>query len=739
MNNATTQAALAAVKPSIDATLQLINEQLASFFAQPTEQAVATVVAEVESLAGLFKQHDNQGLAVYCLALAQNVHELAAHPEQLTSPHREIFAEAVHALHEHLNQIMAGAANSPLQLFPVYQKLQQLRGINSAFEQDLFFPNTQIDLPESVLCEPIVADIVAQLRAARSQYQQALLHYLRQSDQHIALAEMQQAAGKIMAALPANSARAYWWVAQGFFDCLLANEPCEGLDVPRLLGRIDQQMRALFEARTFDEQPALNQMLYVLARASHTPLSTEIQHAYDLSAYFSAQATPSALADDVELLEIFLEEAHEVLAILQENWQLSQQHPDEPRYLETMRHGFATLKVSARMVGLLTLGEVAWNVERAMAVWLKDVRTVTPQLSALLVRALAEFTHWVEQLQQHGRVNLVADELNQLAAQLENPHALIAAPATVSADNAAPQSASQLVNDAELPTSENQELAILESFLDEASEVLQNVQILLAQARAQPYERAFFASIASCFATLKVRGRLVGLNKLGEVAWNVERALDAWLKQAEGDNVLALEMLTLAIKDFGGWIASIKEQGVARIVAHDLNQLAAQLENAGAALTSELVQATALDDLAVVETQQNLAQPVEAEAVLPVSTNMLTQMLNDVNEMSGAHARVEAELSALKQGLLLLGNSVTRLDKHVRTVENAAENQADTTRIEPAVSLPELAQLLNASVEEMQTLQQVLLKNLDETSAAVTVQARSQQALQTHLMSGGTE
>lgn len=880
MNNAQHQTALAVVKPAIDAALEAIKTQLTLFFAQPTAQIapIQLAIAEAKRLVGVFKMLDMPGLAAFCAELEQGLTELAIRPAQASALHREIFNEALQNLRDYLQELEEGADNASLRLFPAYEKLQHLRGLEMSFEQDLFFPNTQVELPHGLLATPAVSDSAAQLRAARSQYQQALTRYLRRVERPFALQEMQHAASQVLTALPADAGRAYWWVAQGFLAGIAAGEVSEDVQVSRLMGRIDQQIRALIEGREFSVQPELNQMLFTIGHAkqsgaaiittyhlntylpapnslapaqlskrllvineelskaeesleqsltgdtvaltalkaqlvlvaqycqlldqdtikllatsiaehaekftaaeeqktlslslavamlglqravrnyrnldagfaeqtglliadfelalqgrqlseagllrfaelsSHSTtqdawpplvkalsdnlhmvetvltsvfenpeqrdglvklprllaqvtgalvmnnepaaiqLSQDLQLAVDtllhsvntlslpesralatavssLESYCltlneqgagdtqnllsasqglrqqtvllpntvalvkatpSASLLPSLHNEDAELLAIFLEEAHEVLGIVQESLELSQLHPDTQSYLVTIRRGFHTLKGSGRMVGLAELGEVAWNVERAMNAWLKEERTTTEQLSQMIRLAIQQFSGWIQQLQKSGRSPINASELNQLAAQLENPHLVAkiaepviepvfaappvsSAPAAASALNfaAAITAPETISNTEEIQTSDNLELEILEIFLEEASEVLQNLQAFLAQAQAEPHDTAHFVNIRRSFHTLKGSGRMVGLTKLGEVAWNVERAMNAWLKLEHPPSELVCQMVAVAIADFSTWIDSIKANGAAHIVAHELNQLAAQVE-----------------------------------------------------------------------------------------------------------------------------------------------------------------
>ena len=69
---------------------------------------------------------------------------------------------------------------------------------------------------------------------------------------------------------------------------------------------------------------------------------------------------------DAELLGIFLDEAGEVLQTINDTVPACRAEPDNLDALTTIRRGFHTLKGSGRMVGLMDLGEVAWEIEQLM-------------------------------------------------------------------------------------------------------------------------------------------------------------------------------------------------------------------------------------------------------------------------------------------------------------------------------------------------------------------------------------
>src|SRR5512140_1404316 len=128
--------------------------------------------------------------------------------------HREVIQRALLILTHFLGSLADGAPNAALRLFDPYQELLQARGIEAAFAVDLFFPDLKVELPPEVVNVPLEADAQAHVKAARIQYQQALLKWLRQDNAVEALQNMHAA---VLAVLPcvAPANRAFWWVAGG--------------------------------------------------------------------------------------------------------------------------------------------------------------------------------------------------------------------------------------------------------------------------------------------------------------------------------------------------------------------------------------------------------------------------------------------------------------------------------------------------------------------------------------------
>ena len=134
---------------------------------------------------------------------------------------------------------------------------------------------------------------------------------------------------------------------------------------------------------------------------------------------------------DLELLEIFLEEANEVVATIREHLETLRGKPHDSEALVTIRRGYHTLKGSGRMVGLADFGDVAWNCEQVFNKWLKDERPASAGLLAFVEHTSTSFSAWVETLSAVGIAEIDGAEIARMAEMLKNGEE--PTPATVAA------------------------------------------------------------------------------------------------------------------------------------------------------------------------------------------------------------------------------------------------------------------------------------------------------------------
>lgn len=117
---------------------------------------------------------------------------------------------------------------------------------------------------------------------------------------------------------------------------------------------------------------------------------------------------------DSALLEIFVEEALEVVAAVRTQHAELSAHHDRRDLLIDARRAFHTLKGSGRMVGQTDMAEVAWRVEGVLNRVLETDRAVNEPELKLIGAAANYFGDWVQELQAKGSVQLDVSVLDEL-------------------------------------------------------------------------------------------------------------------------------------------------------------------------------------------------------------------------------------------------------------------------------------------------------------------------------------
>ena len=160
------------------------------------------------------------------------------------------------------------------------------------------------------------------------------------------------------------------------------------------------------DTRTLESQPeALEPEAPAELRTAFEPLVAleSVQPPIEIPAPLPSSPAPSETQEqteeiDQELLEIFLEEAREVLDRIADHIDAIRPPDSDPEALTVIRRGFHTLKGSGRMVGLAELGEAAWGMEQTLNRWLQLDWSPNDSLAGLIANAHDRFEAWVAQI-----------------------------------------------------------------------------------------------------------------------------------------------------------------------------------------------------------------------------------------------------------------------------------------------------------------------------------------------------
>ena len=137
---------------------------------------------------------------------------------------------------------------------------------------------------------------------------------------------------------------------------------------------------------------------------------------------------------DTALLEIFVEEATEVIAAVQSNLVDLERDRSRRDLLVDTRRAFHTLKGSGRMVGQVDLAEAAWRVERALNHAIEAERPLSEPEITLIASASQDFEAWIDVLRRDHEAHVDVTAFDELIERCAHAQALIAdAPVTSAA------------------------------------------------------------------------------------------------------------------------------------------------------------------------------------------------------------------------------------------------------------------------------------------------------------------
>ena len=292
------------------------------------------------------------------------------------------------------------------------------------------------------------------------------------------------------------------------------------------------------------------------------------------------------------------------------------------------------------------------------------------------------------------------------------------------------------------PPQDELDAQLLPIFLEEAGELFTTLHATLRAWRVAPEATAHPITIARLLHSLKGSARMAGAMTLGSHLHQLESRLE---------DGLADKLDTLTLIDDLAFGLDVSEQmidSIAGLPARALEPMPA----ASATPASTQASTAAATPAAPRTTTTIAAEAGDADAIstatLRVRAEQVDQFVNQAGEIGVSRTRIEGELRTLRRSLLDLTENVIRLRNQLREVEIQAEVQMqsriaqaeshhgefDPLEMDRYTRLQELTRMMAESVNDVTTVQQTLLHNLDGADGALNGQARTSRELQQGLM-----
>ena len=314
---------------------------------------------------------------------------------------------------------------------------------------------------------------------------------------------------------------------------------------------------------------------------------------------------------------------------------------------------------------------------------------------------------------------------------------------------------------------------VLPIFLEEAAELFPQAGDELRAWRRRPIGREGAHQLRRTLHTFKGSARMAGAMRLGELTHRMESRLldDGMLEQPtpqlfdsldiDLDHIaFVLDALRLGKANISlPWLAWTAEAALPEMRAPEVPIASATAAGVAAGThgpapgRSSVIPLTPRAPAHVAPVTAALSDTAEAEtgqrALLRVRADIIDRLVNEAGEVAITRARVDGELRSLKSNLLELTISVIRLRAQVREIEIQGETQIqsrlslsgesaegfDPLEFDRYTRFQELTRSLAEGVNDVATVQQSLLKNLDDADAALLTQARLSREMQQQLFS----
>lgn len=481
------------------------------------------------------------------------------------------------------------------------------------------------------------------------------------------------------------------------------------------------------------------------------------------------------------LYEIFMTEAHQRLEVLQEE---AERHAEiaSSTVSEHARRAIHTLGGIAGTAGITVLAELSHALEQY---WNRFVHCPLPSAHLQLVQDTVARLHEMITVIERGSFPEAAQDLIATLGELEDqqgaqvvelasdtvipaaetpveplPEArpvdavsATAEPGTTSAPG--PLDVSALVPEiksaAPAPVFERREVAdeidqqLLPIFIEEADTLVPDTSAQLRAWKAAPAETAARDALRRNLHTIKGSARMVGAMRLGELTHVMESRVIAVVEGHLNASAEVFETLEAQLDRLADTVERLKRGDFSPLVEDLAAPLHAPVEPvpAGAVGEAPATPARTADPGAPI-------QPATRDSnvlTLRVRADWVDRMVNQAGEVAIARSRIESEVFAFKRHVTELSEALVRLRGHIREVEIQAESQMQATfqtqgaaeefdplEFDRFTRFQEVTRFLAESVNDISTVQHILLARLGEADAALIQQTRLNRELQQDLL-----
>ena len=442
------------------------------------------------------------------------------------------------------------------------------------------------------------------------------------------------------------------------------------------------------------------------------------------SATAELQQKATELEPDDEIVEIFLEEAVDILDSSGQALQRWLSDPDNVAPLSSLQRDLHTLKGGARMAEVEAIGDLAQELESLYEGLVDRRYHYSESLGRLLLKIHDRLALLLDQLQNHQPLTPAQDLIEVIRQVRQGQNVAEAPPASVDHDSAG--------NDPEL----------LEIFLEEGFDIIENSGAALLRWQAEPGNRQEVETLLRDLHTLKGGARMVEIGPIGDLAHELE-----YLYESLSSGALQPSVELFALVQRGhDRLAQMLDGVRAGQPCPPADRLINAIQNFSHPVTVETPPALPLP-------AKTEPAPPTAEAgadMVKVSAELLDELVNLAGETSIFRGRIEQQVNDAQIALNEMETTIERMRDQLRRLDTETQGrilsrqQVDAERLgyeefdplemDRHSQLQQLSRALFESASDLLDLKETLDRRNHDAENLLQQQGRINTELQEGLM-----
>ncbi|MCG8425820.1 MAG: Hpt domain-containing protein [Chromatiales bacterium] len=275
----------------------------------------------------------------------------------------------------------------------------------------------------------------------------------------------------------------------------------------------------------------------------------------------TASADKPPLEDiDPEILDIFIEEAREELGVIQEYLPRWLNDRDDQNALITFRRSFHTLKGSGRLVGALTIGELAWSVENMLNRVIDGTVEASPAVVQVLNDCVAVLPELIDCQERGEQAQVDLQPIMDRAFSLTDPNFVVdETVSTVTTDVAVEESSAE--EEVVVEPAVSMDPVLLEIFQAESQGHIDTLRRFLKDCQASELNCAVDSRLVRAWHTLHGSAKMSEVDSIAAISAANEKYINLLSDQNIHADEAIIALLERGVGGIEAILACINEPG----------------------------------------------------------------------------------------------------------------------------------------------------------------------------------